>query len=264
MIVIEIDAVGQLTVGLPGAGLLQENWQMFQYRVLDLAHVLGPHPILRSRPAERLCRVLVLLGHVIVPQGRVDGAKPHHNVGVIPPHPSLVVHPVDVELLTRVRGRILVVLLEYLMKSHEVDVDILLECEEGPGDGVGHAARALDFLGGQANATDCLLDARDLGSQQRHALEGEALDLVELCVYAGIEVLFGHGGIILGEHATSCVGGGRGGQRHLAGVGVDPIRRDEIFVVIVLMAVIDVVSIIVGLEAVGAGEVEGGRSSDKR
>ena len=38
-------------------------------------------------------------------------------------------------------------LLEYLMKSHEVDVDILLECEEGPGDGVGHAARALDFMG---------------------------------------------------------------------------------------------------------------------
>ena len=59
------------------------------------------------------------------------------------------------------------------MKSHEVDVDILLECEEGPGDGVGHAARALDFLGGETDATNCLLDAGDLVSQERHALEGE-------------------------------------------------------------------------------------------
>jgi hypothetical protein len=159
------------------------------------------------------------------------------------------------------RGRILVVLLEYLMKSHEVDVDILLESEEGPGDGFGHATPALDFLGGQVDATNCLLDARDLGAQERHALECKALDLMEFCVYAGIEVLFGHGRIILGEHATSGVGGRRGGQRHLAGVGVDPIRRDEIFVVIV-MTVIDFVSIIVGLEAVGGGEVEGGGSSD--
>jgi hypothetical protein len=145
------------------------------------------------------------------------------------------------------------------MKSHEVDVDILLESEEGPGDGFGHATPALDFLGGQTDATNCLLDARDLGSQERHALEGEALDLMELLVDAGIEVLFGHGGIVLGEHATSGVGGRRGGQRHLAGVGVDPIRRDEIFVVIVLMAVIDVGSIIVGLEWMEEMWREGGR-----
>ncbi len=99
LIIIKIDAVRELTVALPSASLLQENWQMLQHRVFDLAHILGPHPILRSLPAECLCRVLVLLGHVIVPQCRVDGAKPHHDVGVIPPHPSLVVHPVDVELL---------------------------------------------------------------------------------------------------------------------------------------------------------------------
>jgi hypothetical protein len=82
---------------------------------------------------------------------------------------------------------------------------------------------------------------------------------MELLVDAGIEVLFGHGGIVLGEHATSGVGGRRGGQRHLAGVGVDPIRRDEIFVVIVLMAVIDVGSIIVGLEWMEEMWREGGR-----
>ncbi len=129
-------------------------------------------------------------------------------------------------------------LLEYLVKSHEVEVDVLLEGEEGSGDGVGHAAHPIDFLGAQTDGPNRLLDAGDLGSQERHALEGEALDLVELCVDAGVEVLLGHGGIVLGEHATGGVGGGRSGQRNLACVGVDPIRKEKDEIVGVVVALI--------------------------
>ena len=148
------------------------------------------------------------------------------------------------------------------MKSHEVDVDILLECEEGDPATASAMPRARSIsLGARPMlpTASSMPEISYLKSVTR--LRVKTLDLMEFCVYAGIEVLFGHGRIILGEHATSGVGGRRGGQRHLAGVGVDPIRRDEIFVVIV-MTVIDFDSIIVGLEAVGGGEVEGGGSSD--
>jgi len=57
---------------------------------------------------------------------------------------------------------------------------------------------------------------------------------------------------------------GGGAVRDTSRVLVSTLFEETKDVVIVLMAVIDVVSIIVGLEAVGEGEVEGGGSSDKR
>mmetsp|Transcript_23552 Transcript_23552/g.56839 ORF Transcript_23552/g.56839 Transcript_23552/m.56839 type:complete len:271 (+) Transcript_23552:703-1515(+) len=68
LIIIKVNAIGQLRITLPCAGLLQEHGQMFQHSVLDPANVLRPNPILRRAPQEALTCIFVLLCRVIVPK----------------------------------------------------------------------------------------------------------------------------------------------------------------------------------------------------
>ncbi len=199
---------------------------MLQNGVLDLADVLRPHPVLGGAPQEALTGVLVLLGALVVPQRAVHGRQPDDDVGVISADPGLVVHPIDVELLAGVGRGVLVVLLEDLVEAHEVEVDVLLEGEEGLGDGVGSVADAVEnFFVGRVlvvlEGGHLSLEGGDLVAQLRDLFEGELLDLEELRVDAGVEVLFGRGRVGGGELPPGRVGGRGGGEGHFAGGVVD-------------------------------------------
>jgi len=96
----------------------------------------------------------------------------------------------------------LFVLLEYLVKSHEVDVDILLKCEEGDPATASAMPRARSIsLGARPMlpTASSMPEISYLKSVTR--LRVKTLDLVELCcVDAGIEV--GGGGRQIQENAA--------------------------------------------------------------
>mmetsp|Transcript_11842 Transcript_11842/g.23063 ORF Transcript_11842/g.23063 Transcript_11842/m.23063 type:complete len:258 (-) Transcript_11842:63-836(-) len=211
---------------------------MLQNGILDLADVLRPDPVLGGAPQKTLTGILILLGALIVPKRAVHGRQPHHDVGVISPDPGLIVHPIDVELLAGVGGGVLIVLLEDFVKAHEVEVDVLFEGQKGFGDGVGLIADAVEdgFVGtvlgrgatgrvgdggGVVEGGHLALERGNLIAELRDLLEGEFLDLDELGVDAGVEVLFGRGGVGGGELTAGRVGGRGGGEGHFAGGLVD-------------------------------------------
>lgn len=119
LIIVEVHTVRQLRIALPRARLLQENRQVLEYRVFYLAHVLSPHPVLGCAPQKAL--VAISIGGIprgaVVPEGRVDCREPHNDVGVVTAHPRLVVHAVDIELLTGMGGGIFVMLFEDLVEA---------------------------------------------------------------------------------------------------------------------------------------------------
>jgi hypothetical protein len=65
--------------------------------------------------------ILVFLGSVIIAESRVNTREANHNVRVITSDPSLVVHPVNVELFACMSRQVFVMLLEDLVEGHEVD-----------------------------------------------------------------------------------------------------------------------------------------------
>ena len=130
-------------------------------------------------------------------------------------------HPTDIEGLAGIARHVLVMLLQNFVKSHKVQVDILLQMEEFLRHRVHHGLdlaaigrRRLVDVGGRFQR---LLDDVDLLPQLVHLRQGELLNLGQLGIHLAKEGLVGDD---VRRPARSDGGGGRHGDGPLFGVGV--------------------------------------------
>lgn len=212
LVVVQIYRVGKLRVGLARRRLLQKDGQMPQNVVLDPGDVLRLDPVFCGLPQKGLL-VLVFVGDVIVSQAGVNVGEPDHQIGIVPSDPGLGVHPRDVKCLAGHIGKILVVLFEDLVKSHEINVDVFFQPQKIVGDFVGlvHVDGLLLIGIG--------LEGFDLGPQFRDLLEGKLFDLCQLDVHLAQEFFLRDGLVAHGQTSGVRLGRDRHGDLSVLQIG---------------------------------------------